>query len=301
MISFENVSKFILEEVSVHIPRGKIVGVIGKPGAGKTTMLKLASGLLLPQIGRICTNNHNPVKERKELCKSMRVYFADIPLFSKEERVVDVLNEIRFIYNIESVLFENERTRLQDLFQITKLLEKRVGELSLGQRRRVELCTLFLGEVEVLVLDEPTIGLDAWAKQALAMELFRKKRTGTTILISSHDMVEMKMLCDRYLLLDEGKIIYYGAMNTLLKTYAPMNSMEIRFRGNIPDMEDIPLVKYSLENDVIRLQYNSNVVSAAEITKHIISQTEVLEISMQTPELGDVIGKERIRENGTFY
>ncbi len=301
MISFDNVSKFILTNVTIHIPKGKVVGVIGKSGAGKTTMLKLACGLLNAYSGRICTKGMHPVNDRKFLCKNMRIQFADIPCFADASIVADALNDIKHFYSINKKEFEEELLRLMNLFEIEHLKSKKINELSLGQRRRVELVSLLLGKSEVYILDEATVGLDVKAKEALRFELLSRKKGGATILVSSHNMSEIDGLCDRIILLEQGSIIYYGDQDHLLKKYAPINTMEIIYEGNLPDMEDVPVMKYHLDNQRIKLQYNSAIVSAAEITRHIIGQTKVVEMRVYTPELSDVILSRKGQKNGTFY
>lgn len=302
MISFENVSKFILTDITIHIPKGKVVGVIGKSGAGKTTLLKLACGLLHSNSGRVSTKGMHPVYDRKSLCKNIRIQFADIPCFANDFMVADALNDIRYFYDINKTEFEAELLRLMHLFEMEHLTSKRINELSLGERRRVELVSLFLGKAEVYILDEATVGLDVKAKEAFKSELLSRKKDGATFLVSSHSMLEMEGLCDRIILLDQGDIIYYGDQEYLIKKYAPINTMEIIFEGNLPDMEDVPVIKYHMDNQRIKIQYNSTIVSAAEITRHIIGQNRVVEMCVHTSDLSDVIlSRKGQRKNGTLY
>lgn len=289
MISFENVSKFILSDVTTYIPEGKIVGLIGMSGAGKTTFLNLASGLLSPEKGAVHTIGCNPIRYRKQLTKEMRVYFSDVPFFQRERTVSDEFSLTESVYRLESNEFAKQSDMLKELFSICDIQTKTIGELSLGQRRRVELSSLLLGNAKLMILDEPTNGLDEQGKVIFWEQLQQKKKQGSSILISSHNMREMETLCDRILLLDGGRLIYYGDQQQLLRKYTPVNKMKIRFEGAIPDMNDLPLIKYSIENNILRLQYNSNVISAAEITEQIIGQTTVVKMEMIEPELSDVI------------
>lgn len=293
MISFENVSKFILSDVTVYIPEGKIVGIIGMSGAGKTTFLKLASGMLLPEKGCIHTMGCNPIQCRKHLAKEMRVYFSDVPFFARERTVSDEFSLTKSMYPVSSDELDRQSDMLKELFSIDAVETKTIGELSLGQRRRVELSSLLLGNPRLMMLDEPTNGLDEQGKVLFWEQLQQMKKQGCTILISSHNMREMETLCDRILLLDGGRCIYYGDQQQLLRRYAPVNEMKLVFDGAIPDMEDLPLIKYSMENNMIRLQYNSNVVSAAEIAKQIIGQSTIVKMEIIEPELSDVILKRK--------
>ena len=112
---------------------------------------------------------------------------------------------------------------------------------------------------------------------------------GMTLVFSSHNMKEVSDICNRIILLEQGKLLYYGEESTLLRKYAPMDSMRLKIAGNIPDMEDLPLEKYVVEGDELVLTYNSNHITASEILEELLKQTSVREVSIQKPDLADVI------------
>lgn len=289
MISFENVRKFILSDVTVHIPKGVTVGVIGPSGAGKTTLLKLACGLLAREAGRVRTFSVNPVKNKKQLAPKLRAYFSDIPLFQGEDTVLGQFQMLQSLYRQEKGNYWEEYRALAALFSFADDEKTRVKQLSLGQKRRVELASLLMGDAALFLFDEPTNGLDESGREAFWQQLREKKEAGATILISSHNMAEIEALCDRILLLDAGKLLYYGDRENLLKRYAPINCLAVQFQGAIPDMEDLPLQKYRIENDILKLRYNANHISAAEIMQKILEQTTVLSVNTIRPELTDVL------------
>ncbi len=289
MISFENVSKFVLSDMTVHVPKGVTVGVIGASGAGKTTMLKLACGLLACEEGNVNTFHMNPVKNRKKLATMLRVYFSDIPLFEGEDTVLNQFQMLQYIYGYKRKSYWENYQMLSELFAFGDSENMRIKELSLGQRKRVELASVLFGDAGLFLLDEPTNGLDEIGKEAFWKQLKGKKEAGATILLSSHNMAEIEYLCDRILLLDQGRILYYGDKERLMKHYAPINCLEMQYEGVIPDMEDLALIKYSVDDDILRLYYNSNYISAAEIMKKILEQTRILYLNIIRPELTDVI------------
>ena len=139
------------------------------------------------------------------------------------------------------------------------------------------------------MFDEPTNGLDEQGKRVFWEQLQKKKESGASILVSSHNMEEIRQVCDRIILLDQGRVLYYGDRDGLLRRFAPVNQMEIRFAGKIPDMEDIPVMWYDLEQDKLRLAYNTNHISAAEIIQGLIRQTRIVRIHMRKQTLSDVI------------
>ncbi len=300
MIRFENVSKFILSDVSIHIPEGKSVGLIGASGAGKTTLLKLASGLLLPESGSVRTLGLEPVSKRKKLGGSIGVLFADVPLLMKDDTVAGNFDFLRRLYQMDKVTFAGEYGRLSERLGFADFQNRFVRELSLGQRRRAEIGAVLLHGPKLLLLDEPTSGLDESGKQAFYEILTEREKEGMTMLLTSHNMAEISKVCDRIVLLDKGQILYYGGEKQLQKQFAPIDTMVIELEGRMPDLQDLPFIKYAVEGSELRLSYNSNYVTAAEILALILSQSVVKEVKIQKSDLPDVIlqmNEERIKKN----
>lgn len=289
MIIFENVSKFILNSVSIHVPQGETVGLIGASGAGKTTFLKLACGLLKPSNGRIYTMGLKPALEQKELCRGLGVLFADIPVLQKEDTVVGNFELLRSIYQINKDRFDQDYHELSDRLGFVLLSDRPVRDLSLGQRRRVEIGAVLIHRPGLLLLDEPTAGLDENAKQAFYELIRERRREGLTTILTSHDMEEISKLCSRIALLDQGKHLYYGTEEQIKKRFTPMDTMQLEVEGRLPDLEDLPLVRYTVDENRLSLSYDSNCVTAAEIVKLVVQQTVIKKMKIRKPELADVI------------
>jgi len=289
MLSFEQVNKFIVSEFSLHIPKGVAVGLIGPSGAGKTTLLRLACGLLQPETGDVYTLQKSPVEQRSVLSPRIGCLLERMPVLDEEASVLDNLKNLQIIHRMSDAAFDTEYRALAEAFGIREFEHSIAQGLSFGQRRRAELAAVLLHRPELLLLDEPTNGLDENAKKALQEVLLERVRQGMTLVFSSHNMREVSGICDRIVLLEQGKLLYYGEEGALLRKYAPMDSMRLKVSGAIPDMEDLPVAKYAIEGDELVLYYNSNHITASEILEVLLKQISIREVSVQRPELSDVI------------
>lgn len=291
MIYFDNVSKYCLDEVSLHIPKGEIVGLVGASGAGKTTLIKLACGLLAPDKGRVYTLGKDPVRNRKRFGNAVSAFVTGTPLLCRDDTVLQGFELIRTMYGIEKTEFQKRYKELSERLDFGKYEGQAVKNLSLGQRMRAELGAALIYDPKLLLLDEPNVGLDENGKAALYELLTERCRSGMTVLMTSHDMAGVSRMCGRIALLDSGKLVFYGSEDNLRSRYSPVDVMTLKFSGNIPDFEDLPLKKYSVKGDTLTLSYNSNHITAAEILKLILRQTAVTEVSVRKPDLESIIAQ----------
>ncbi|MCX4339439.1 MAG: ABC transporter ATP-binding protein [Lachnospiraceae bacterium] len=289
MLFFEDVQKFVLSDINIHVPQGISLGLIGPSGSGKTTFLKLACGLLKPTTGSIHIMGRIPVKKRRELGSMMGAFFADLPFFQEADTVEGNFRDRKCIYRMEDAVFEKEYAELSERLDFRSFEKEQVKQLSLGQRRRAELGALFLTKPKLLLLDEPYEGLDQIGKDSLRELLVQRQAEGLTFVISSHNMEEISALCDRIALLDQGSLRYYGDRELLLKHFAPNEVMEISFSGNLPDLEDLPLKRYTLQQNKLTLTYNANYVTSAELLAHILEQTTVTAVTTRKSGLADAV------------
>lgn len=298
MISYDNVSKFILSDVSVHIPKALTVGIIGPSGSGKTTLMKLACGLLKADKGTVYVSEKEVLIERTDLRNETGALFTDKPVFDEEETVADNFYNIKLSYGIPDEEFTKRYAELSSALLFDAYKDERVKNLSMGQKRRAELAAVLIHEPKLLLLDEPTNGVDENGKHAFYELLKERKQRGMTIVITSHDMNEIAKLCDRIILLEGGKIIYYNDREQLLKRYAPIEKMNINTEGVLPNLDDLPVDRYVLDNKMLTLTYNSNHISAAEILTHILNQIPVKEVKIRKSGLEEVIMQIK-KETGT--
>lgn len=290
MIILEDVNKFVLKNVSMHIPTGEIVGVIGPSGAGKTTLMKLVCGLLQLESGYVRVMGKNPVESRSHHGKEV-AFFAGIPFLCRGDSVRESFEDLKATYQISDTVFQKDYEMLAKELGFGAFQNEKISTLSLGQKMRAELGAAFMLRPKLLLLDEPTVGLDANGKAVFRELLLKKLPEDMTILITSHDMGEISKLCDRIAVLHEGKLLYYGSETRLHRSFTPIETMTVKVSGKYPDLEDFPLVSYFWDKDMLSMRYNANYITAAEILRLILLQTEVSEVKIQKPDLESVIAR----------
>lgn len=297
MINFENVSRGVLKGITLNVPKGEAVGLIGKSGAGKTTLIKLACGLVSPAGGNVYTLGKDPVLNRQFYGKKLSAFIYGIPLLNREDTVKQGFEMIRSIYRISKEGFEKRFAYLSQRLDFGKCADKAVKNLSLGERMRAELAAAIIYEPDLLILDEPDIGLDANAKETLRELVSEGRSRGMTVLIASHDLEGLEKVCGRIALLDEGRLIFYGSPQNLRSGFTPTDTIRIKLDGKLPDLEDLPVDKYSIHGNLLTLSYNSNHITAAEILKTVLRQTHISETKIIKPDLDSVISRLKERED----
>ncbi|KZM56733.1 ABC transporter ATP-binding protein [Geobacillus stearothermophilus] len=205
-----------VDDISFAVKQGEIVGYIGENGAGKSTTIKMLTGILTPTSGRIVVNGMNPHKEREKFVRTIGVVFGQRSQLWWDIAVQESFRLLKKVYRVPDEQYRRHMGEVIEMLDIGPLLDKPVRKLSLGQRMRCELAAALIHNPPLLFLDEPTIGLDVLVKLNIRQFLKQlNERYGTTILLTTHDMSDIEALCERVIMLDEGKIIYDGSLGQL--------------------------------------------------------------------------------------
>ena len=211
-----------VQEVEFTVQPGEIVGFLGPNGAGKTTTLKMLSGLLHPTGGKAQVLGYTPWERRYEYLGSMTLVMGQRNRLSWDIPAADSFLLNQAIYRLDDETFKSTLAELNELLDLKDILKVPVRNLSLGERMKCELAAGLLHRPKVLFLDEPTIGLDITAQARIRSFLQEyNRRSGATILLTSHYMADVTALCERIIIIHHGRLKYDGALNELTRRIAP--------------------------------------------------------------------------------
>jgi ABC-2 type transport system ATP-binding protein len=231
-----------VDGISFEIEAGSVVGYIGPNGAGKSTTVKMLTGILVPSSGRISVASLEPSRQRLQLARRIGVMFGQRMQLWWDLPLIDSFQLLRHIYKVPDDRYLRNLERFRELLELDGFLQTPVRQLSLGQRIRGELTAAMLHDPEIVLLDEPTIGLDVVAKERVREFLTAvNSERGVTVLLTTHDLDDIERLCSRLLVIDHGRLIYDGDLETLKQRYGGERVLVVDFELHEPDIEDFVL------------------------------------------------------------
>ena len=275
--------------ISFSVEAGEIVGFIGPNGAGKSTTLKMLSGILYPTSGEATVNGYTPW-ERKEAFKRSFAFVAgqksqlwmDLP-------AIESLRLNKHIYEIPDETYKTTVSELTEMLGVQDFLHVQVRRLSLGERMKMELIASLLHKPSVFLLDEPTIGLDILSQKAIRDYLKEyNKKTGATILLTSHYTKDIEELCDHTIIINEGKKVYDGSINGL-KQYNSGNKVVILTFSEIIDFEPLAEFGQIIESDLNKVTIQMQHETINNAIKYILASYPVEDFTIENLPLEKVI------------
>jgi len=231
--------------VSFSVAAGEIVGYLGPNGAGKSTTIKLLTGVLRPTSGTVTIVGPEgpmvPWRDRERNARHIGVVFGQRSQLWWDLPLEESFQLIKALYDIPSARYARTLGRLRELLGLDEFINTPVRHLSLGQRMRGDLAAALLHEPPLLYLDEPTVGLDVLAKETVRSFVEETNRTsGTTILLTTHDLADVERLCRRIILIDHGRVLYDGSTHGLIARYAPYRDVVVRLDPDQPEPSQGP-------------------------------------------------------------
>jgi ABC-2 type transport system ATP-binding protein len=276
-----------VDEISFRVERGELLGYLGPNGAGKSTTIKMLTGILVPTSGRVSVAGLDPSRRRIELARRIGAMFGQRIQLWWDLPLIDSFELLRHIYRVPLERYEASLRRFRDVLDLDPFLQTPVRQLSLGQRIRGELTAAMLHGPELLFLDEPTIGLDVVAKQRVRDFLVEINREqGVTVLLTTHDLGDIERLCRRLLVIDQGRLIWDGAIADLKERYGAERTLVVDLEEPAPPL-DVPGARVErVEGPRQWLRFRG---SAAELTANVARAARLVDLQVAEPDIEEIV------------
>ena len=279
-----------VDNVSFSVEPGEIVGFLGPNGAGKTTTLKMLSGLIYPSSGTASVLGFTPWERADSFRRQFSLVMGQKNQLWWDLPASDSFDLHREVYSLPKDRFQTVLGELIEMFEVSRLVRQPVRELSLGERMKMELIASLLHEPKVLLLDEPTIGLDVVAQQTIQRCLREYNQLKqATILLTSHYMRDVEALCKRVLVITNGKLVHDGPLATIVQRLGSIKQIRLQFAGeSLPANIRLP-ESSRVQGTVVDLSVSRELVS--ETISRILEQHPVSDITVTDPPLEDVVAR----------
>lgn len=289
--------KTAVNHIDLTVEEGEFIGLIGPNGAGKTTLIKMLTGIIAPTEGNIDVLGYYPNDLKNEFKKQYAVVMGQKSQLFFELTVNDTLRLFKEIYEIPEAEFQENKNYFVKLFDVEKLMDVQVRTLSLGERMKMELIVALLHNPRILFLDEPTIGLDAVASKQIRKflkEINEEKKT--TIILTSHYMEDIKMLCKRTVVINHGTKLYDGATDALFDRYQRNKKVTVSFETPVTNITINTTKTVLVENSLYKKTYEVSKANAKKLLSELM-EYEPKDIAVEEEEIGIVV--ERIYQEGS--
>lgn len=290
LITQEKKVKVAVDCISFDIQKGEMVGYVGPNGAGKSTTIKMLTGILVPTDGEVVVDGLTPTKQRMHLAQRIGVVFGQKTQLWWDVPVIESLRLLKEIYKIPDSTYHTNLERFNDLLDLHEFQNTPVRQLSLGQRMRSDLCAALLHNPDILFLDEPTIGVDVVAKEefrTFIQDLNRERQV--TVLLTTHDMSDIEKVCERMMIIDQGKIIYDGQVSGMKERFMPYRVLVVEFAERAPDIELEGTELIKRDGNQAYFRFNRHEVSASELIIELARQHKIKDISVDEPEIEAIV------------
>jgi len=283
--------KTAVDQISFQVDAGEIVGYIGVNGAGKSTTIKMLTGVLMPTSGSVKVLGRDPHKQRVDNARDIGVVFGQRTQLWWDLALIESLNLIAKIYSVHPVKYRLMLDQFTETLELDELLKVPVRNMSLGQKMRSELAAALIHEPKVVYLDEPTIGLDLIVKERIRD--FIKEQCiakGMTVMLTTHDLGDIEELCQRVIIIDDGRIIYDGPIATIKKQFGKYREITFETLGaanslSLPGGAEI----LSKDDRKVQIRFDRTLSTASKVAGSIMSQIEVTDFSLSEPDLGGIV------------
>lgn len=284
-----------VKDLNFEIPKGEIFGFIGANGAGKSTTIKMLTGILTPTSGTCLINGKNPQKNRTAYVKDIGVVFGQRTQLWWDLALQETYSVLKEIYDISDSEFHKRMAFLNEVLDLNAFIKDPVRTLSLGQRIRADIAASLLHNPQVLFLDEPTIGLDVAVKDNIRKAIKQiNQEEQTTILLTTHDLNDIELLCDRIFMIDRGQEIFDGSVSQLKLRFGKMHEVRFEMTQQL-EVEQLDYHQHFSDLEVIKdglqvtIQFDATKVAIPDLVKFTLSQVNVKDIAVKDADIEEII------------
>jgi ABC-2 type transport system ATP-binding protein len=282
-----------VDGVSLSIARGEAVGFLGPNGAGKSTTIKMLTGILMPSAGRIQVCGLDPVRQRRELARRIGVVFGQRSQLWWDLPLAESFELLRAVHRVPAAVFADRLERHVELLDMAGFLRVPVRQLSLGQRMRGELTAALLHDPELVVLDEPTIGLDLASKERLRTFLAGvNAERGVTLLLTTHDLPDVERLCRRLVVIDQGRVLVDGELDALRRRFGGARQLVVELVEPAAALDGLAgVLGVLVEAGGLRqrLAFSPSQTTAAALIAEVVRRVSVRDLTVAEPSIEDLV------------
>jgi ABC-2 type transport system ATP-binding protein len=280
-----------LDNVSFEVKKGEFVAYAGPNGAGKSTTMKLLAGMLLPNSGDISVLSLSPQKQRRLLMQRIGVLFGNRTELWWDHPVIQSFEWKKVVWGIPDEIYKRNLKDVVELLDIGDLLKTFARELSLGQRMRADLAMMLLHSPELILLDEPTLGLDVVAKRQMIDFLKRiNQENGVTIIVTSHDMDDLEEMAQRILMISSGRIAFDGSFNDLRSVTGNLTRLVVTMdRGLVPQIQNARLI--SSKNGMFEYDVDLAQIPVKDLLDQLSTLEGVRDVEIKKAPIEQVIAR----------
>lgn len=286
-----------VDNITMSIEQGEIVGYLGPNGAGKSTTIKMMTGVLEPTSGEILVNGKLPYKNRSKNAQNIGVVFGQRSQLWWALPLVESFRLLKDIYQISDEDYDGMMKLYQSLVDIEPLLHKPVRQMSLGQRTLSDILAAFLHNPKIVFLDEPTIGLDVSMKAKIRTLIHAlNKEKNTTVILTTHDMGDVDALCRRIVIIDKGKMLYDNDISHLKGFFGSYRTLKIRVDGDLKKEAEVigkefPALKVEADDEWISILVDEDKITVMEVLTKLQKTRRVRDMQLEEISTEDVIKK----------
>lgn len=277
-----------LNKINFNIEKGEVVGFIGPNGAGKSTAIKILTGILHPTSGDVKILGYTPWKNRKKYVGNIGAVFGQKSQLIWDIPPLDSFQMNRAIYNIPKDEFKKRLKNMTEIFGVEQLIYRPTRQLSLGERMKCEFIMAMLHNPTIVFLDEPTIGLDVFAKEKIRTFIKEMNKKGTTFILTTHDLEDIECLAQRVIVINDGNILFDDKIQSLRGYYGSKKFIHLTTSNPIilDDLKGVTVLKklsdtdYELEIDLEIMKINKFIDIMNQ--KYILKDLNILEPSIES-------------------